>query len=367
MPMEDPYEGLRTRLSHDLMQVALRALLVVLVLWICAKLFLPFAPLLVWALILAVTLYPLYQRIMVKVGGRPRLSGIILAALGLVLLGLPTVMLGISLVDHLGSSLAAWRAGGGTIPPPDPAVRDWPVVGSALHDYWLGLSENLQETLRAHSDTVRTALRRLVNGTGGVITTVFTFTGALLIAVVMMIYGAQGSDAARRISIALVGSERGTNLQHLAVVTIRSVAAGVIGVAFVQALLLGLGFLWADVPFAGVWALVALVFGIIQLPAILIVLPFLGWLWGFTEGELISNSLITAYFFVAGLSDNVMKPLLLGRGVDIPMPVVLIGSLGGMIWLGLIGLFLGSVILAVAYQLFWAWVNREAERHERAP
>jgi predicted PurR-regulated permease PerM len=206
-----------------------------------------------------------------------------------------------------------------------------------------------------------------VNGTGGVITTVFTFTGALLIAVVMMIYGAQGSDAARRISIALVGSERGTNLQHLAVVTIRSVAAGVIGVAFVQALLLGLGFLWADVPFAGVWALVALVFGIIQLPAILIVLPFLGWLWGFTEGELISNSLITAYFFVAGLSDNVMKPLLLGRGVDIPMPVVLIGSLGGMIWLGLIGLFLGSVILAVAYQLFWAWVNREAERHERTP
>ncbi|MGA0236676.1 MAG: AI-2E family transporter, partial [Alphaproteobacteria bacterium] len=259
MPMEDPYEGLRTRLSHDLMQVALRALLIVLVLWICAKLFLPFAPLLVWALILAVTLYPLHQRLMVKVGGRSRLSGIILAALGLVVWGLPTVMLGISLVDHLGSSLAAWRAGGGTIPPPDPAVRDWPVVGSALHDYWLGLSENLQETLRAHSDTVRTALSRLVNGTGGVIMTVFTFIGALLIAVVIMIYGAQGSDAARRISIALVGSERGTNLQHLAVLTIRSVAAGVIGVAFVQALLLGLGFLWADVPFAGVWALVALV------------------------------------------------------------------------------------------------------------
>ena len=187
-----------------------------------------------------------------------------------------------------------------------------------------------------------------------------TFAGALVIAVVIMVYGEQSSHGARRIAVTLVGGERGDNLQRLAVATIRSVAAGVIGVAFVQAMLLGFGFLWAELPGAGVWALVALVLGIIQLPAILIVLPVLGWLWGFHGGDVVSTTMMTVYFVVAGLSDNIMKPLLLGRGVEVPMPVVLLGALGGMIWMGLIGLFLGSVILSVGYQLFWAWVAQES-------
>lgn len=358
--MGDLYEELRTRLSHDLMQVALRALLLVLILWVCAKLFLPFAPLLVWSLILAVTLYPLQQRFTGQLGDSPRLSGAFIALLGLALLGVPSIMLGVSLIEHLTGSLADWRAQGASIPAPDPSVQDWPVIGSAIYEAWSAISDNLQGYLQAHADEVRAALRRLVSGTGGVITTVLTFAGALIIAVIIMIHGQQGSAAARRIAVALVGGQRGANFQGLAVATIRSVAAGVIGVAFIQALLLGFGFLWAEIPGAGVWALLALILGIIQLPAIVIVLPVLGWLWGFTEGDVVANTVLTIYFVVAGLADNIMKPMLLGRGVDIPMPVVLLGALGGMIWMGLIGLFLGSVILSVGYQLFWAWVERES-------
>ncbi|MEK9808368.1 MAG: AI-2E family transporter, partial [Halieaceae bacterium] len=240
------------------------------------------------------------------------------------------------------------------------SVKDWPLIGSALYEAWLAISDNLQGYLRSHADEVRAALSRVVSGTGGVITTVLTFAGALVIAVVIMVYGEQSSHGARRIAVTLVGGERGANLQRLAVATIRSVAAGVIGVAFVQALLLGFGFLWAEIPGAGIWALVALILGIIQLPAILIVLPVLGWLWGFHEGDVVRTTMMTVYFVVAGLSDNIMKPLLLGRGVEVPMPVVLVGALGGMIWMGLIGLFLGSVILSVGYQLFWAWVAQES-------
>ena len=358
--MGDLYEELRIRLSQDLMQVALRALLLVLMLWICAKLFSPFAPLLVWSLILAVTLYPVQQKLTRQLNNRPRLSAFIIALLGLLLLGAPSIMLGISLIEHLINSLVTWRTEGRSIPAPDAAVQEWPLIGSALYETWLAISDNLQGYLRSHADEVRAALSRVVSGTGGVITTVLTFAGALVIAVVIMVYGEQSSNGARRVAVTLVGGERGANLQSLAVATIRSVAAGVIGVAFVQALLLGFGFLWAEIPGAGVWALVALILGIIQLPAILIVLPVLGWLWGFHEGDVVSTTMMTIYFVVAGLSDNIMKPLLLGRGVEVPMPVVLVGALGGMIWMGLIGLFLGSVILSVGYQLFWAWVARES-------
>jgi predicted PurR-regulated permease PerM len=358
--MGDLYEELRVRLSHDLMQVALRALLLILMLWICLKLFLPFAPLLVWSLILAVTLYPVQQKLARQLGNRPRLSASIIAILGLLLLGVPSIMLGVPLIEQLISSLIDWRNEGRSIPAPDASVKDWPLIGSALYEAWLAISDNLQGYLRSHADEVRAALSRVVSGTGGVITTVLTFAGALVIAVVIMVYGEQSSHGARRIAVTLVGGERGANLQRLAVATIRSVAAGVIGVAVVQALLLGFGFLWAEIPGAGIWALVALILGIIQLPAILIVLPVLGWLWGFHEGDVVRTTMMTVYFVVAGLSDNIMKPLLLGRGVEVPMPVVLLGALGGMIWMGLIGLFLGSVILSVGYQLFWAWVAQES-------
>ena len=358
--MGDLYEELRVRLSHDLMQVALRALLLILMLWICLKLFLPFAPLLVWSLILAVTLYPVQQKLARQLGNSPRLSASIIAILGLLLLAVPSIMLGVPLIEQLISSLIDWRNEGRSIPAPDASVKDWPLIGSALYEAWLAISDNLQGYLRSHADEVRAALSRVVSGTGGVITTVLTFAGALVIAVVIMVYGEQSSHGARRIAVTLVGGERGDNLQRLAVATIRSVAAGVIGVAFVQAMLLGFGFLWAELPGAGVWALVALVLGIIQLPAILIVLPVLGWLWGFHGGDVVSTTMMTVYFVVAGLSDNIMKPLLLGRGVEVPMPVVLLGALGGMIWMGLIGLFLGSVILSVGYQLFWAWVAQES-------
>ena len=358
--MGDLYEELRVRLSHDLMQVALRALLLILMLWICLKLFLPFAPLLVWSLILAVTLYPVQQKLARQLGNSPRLSASIIAIIGLLLLAVPSIMLGVPLIEQLISSLIDWRNEGRSIPAPDASVKDWPLIGSALYEAWLAISDNLQGYLRSHADEVRAALSRVVSGTGGVITTVLTFAGALVIAVVIMVYGEQSSHGARRIAVTLVGGERGDNLQRLAVATIRSVAAGVIGVAFVQAMLLGFGFLWAELPGAGVWALVALVLGIIQLPAILIVLPVLGWLWGFHEGDVVRTTMMTVYFVVAGLSDNIMKPLLLGRGVEVPMPVVLLGALGGMIWMGLIGLFLGSVILSVGYQLFWAWVAQES-------
>jgi predicted PurR-regulated permease PerM len=132
---------------------------------------------------------------------------------------------------------------------------------------------------------------------------------------------------------------------------------GVIGVAFIQALLLGVGFLLAGVPFAGLLALIVMLVGIVQLPALIVSLPVIGFLW-WSGGEVTHNVIWTLYLLIAGMADNVLKPLLLGRGVDAPMPVILIGALGGMVSAGIVGLFIGAVLLAVGYQLFMDWVNR---------
>jgi predicted PurR-regulated permease PerM len=139
--------------------------------------------------------------------------------------------------------------------------------------------------------------------------------------------------------------------------TVRSVAAGVIGVAFIQALILGVGFIFAGVPWPGVLALVVMLVGIMQLPALIISLPVIAWLWTGGDASTTHSIVWTIYLLVGGMADNVLKPMLLGRGVDAPMPVILIGALGGMVSSGIVGLFVGAVLLAVGYQVFMDWVG----------
>ena len=136
-------------------------------------------------------------------------------------------------------------------------------------------------------------------------------------------------------------------------------AQGVVGIAFIQMLLIGVAFELKGIPGAGLLALAVLLFGILQVPVTLITLPVIGLVF-VTEGASMATIVFAIYVFIAGLVDNVLKPLLLGRGVDVPMPVILIGALGGMVTKGIIG----PVILAVGYQLFWQWVKDQPAAHE---
>jgi predicted PurR-regulated permease PerM len=135
----------------------------------------------------------------------------------------------------------------------------------------------------------------------------------------------------------------------------------VIGIAFIQASLVGVGLLIAGVPWPGVLALIVLVLGVAQVPAALVILPSIAYLWmsgNYSVGESI------AYTVLLGLTssaDNVLKPLLLGRGVDAPMPIILLGALGGLASSGILGLFLGATLLALGYKLFMGWVARDPD------
>lgn len=348
---------LRKLLSRDLLETLIRAGLIAFLAVMCARIFAPFASLMIWGLILAVALEPLNAKLAAHMGGRRGLAATVLTLAGLLLLGVPTVMLGNSFATHVQELATAARDGELHVPAPAPGVAEWPIVGKKVYTVWNSAATNLPAFVSENQAQIKDLSRKGLAAAASTAVAVLMFLGALVIAAIMMAYAESGSRAMRRIFCRLTDPAHGPGIQKLATATVRSVAAGVIGVAFIQAILLGMGFMFAGIPAAGVLALLVMFLGILQVPALIVTLPAIIWLWASGDGSTTSNIAFTIYLGIAGMADNVLKPLLLGRGVDAPMPVILIGALGGMVTGGIIGLFIGGVLLAVGYQLFMEWVD----------
>lgn len=351
----------RKLFSKDLMDVMIRVGLIAFVVIMCARIFAPFVGLMLWALILAVALYPLHQRFANGLGDRQGRAAILMVVAGLLMIGIPMAMLGSSFAGHMHEAFTAFQNDTITIKQPDAKVADWPVIGEKVYSAWSSAANDLPAFLQENKAQFEKLSKRVLSAAASTAGGVFLFLGALIIAGIMMAYGESGSQAMQRISRRLAGPAKGMQLHSLSTATIRSVAMGVIGVAFVQALLLGVGFIFAGIPAAGLLALIVMFIGILQLPAVLVSVPVIAYLWWSGDASTTHNIVWTIYLLVAGLSDNVLKPLLLGRGVDAPMPVILLGALGGMVSGGFIGLFIGAVLLAVGYQIFMDWVDQAEE------
>ncbi len=355
MSIDNP--ELRQQINQDLVQAMVRVGLIALVAFACLRIFSPFAGIMLWALILAVTLYPLHQRLANKMGGSQGRASTMMVLLGLVIVGVPVVALGMSFTEYAHAVYINFKNDTIIVPTPSASVAEWPIIGENLYQFWQSAAANLEETLTAIKPQLIEGMRWAIAATAGTLGTVILFLAALIVAGIMMAYGASGARASQRICRTLSGRTRGDEVYTLTTATVRSVASGVIGVAFIQAILLGVGFLFAGVPGAGILAIVTLLMGILQLPALILTLPVIAYLWGVSDGGTVSNVVWSVYLIVAGFSDGILKPILLGRGVDAPMPVILIGALGGMVTLGLLGLFIGAVFLAVGYRLFMSWVD----------
>ena len=266
-------------------------------------------------------------------------------------------MIGGSFAKYIHKVYTAYQNDTITIKQPDPKVADWPLVGEQVYESWSKAANNLPVFIKENKSQLENISKRLLSTAANTAGSLLVFVGAFLIAGVMMAFGEPGSNTMAKIFNRLTGKERGPKIQKLSTATVRSVASGVIGVAFIQALLLGVGFIMADIPAAGVLAIIVMIIGIMQLPASIISLPVIAFIWWAGDGSTLINVALSVYLLAAGMADNVLKPILLGRGVDAPMPVILLGALGGMIYSGIIGMFIGAVLLAVGYQVFMEWVN----------
>lgn len=355
---------LERRMKAALLEVLIRAGLIAAMVVLCYQVFSPFLHLTVWAIILAVALYPFHQTLAGRLGGRQGLSSTLIVLLGAVLIIVPTGLLMGLLGDSVQDLIQSVRANTLKVPPPRPGVEAWPIVGEKIHALWLQAHTDLPALIQSQQpkigDIAKAALA-FVAGIGGAF---LQLVAAFVIAAIIMAYGKAAIEASRSIFERVAGTADAGGLAELSTSTIRAVALGVLGVALIQAILIGLMMVIAHVPLAGVAAAVVLVLGIAQVPAVIVTIPAIAYIW--MSGHYGTGAAIayTIALVLAGMADNVLKPLLLGRGVDAPMPVILLGALGGMAAAGILGMFVGATLLALGYQIFMRWV---AARHESAP
>jgi len=348
------------RLASRLLDVLIRAGLILAMAVLCIQVFSPFLTLMVWALILAVTLYPLHQSMASRMGNKQGLAATALVLLGVVLIVTPTAVLMSSLGDSLHQLVSDVQQNTLQFPAPRDSVAEWPIVGRQIHALWSQAHADLPALIHSLQpkvgDLAKSALGFVASIGGGLLQLLASF----IIAGIIMAFGEAGGRGSGSIFKRVAGSSRGADFARLTTATIRAVSQGVIGVAFIQAIIVGLCLLIAGIPYAGILAVIVLVLGIAQVPAVLVTLPAIIYIWSGAGYGTVEASAYTALLFVSGMADNVLKPLMLGRGVDAPMPVILLGALGGMSTAGILGMFVGATLLALGYQIFMGWVAANA-------
>ncbi len=334
-------------------EISIRLGLIFLVVAWCLTILMPFVSVIVWGAIIAIAVYSPFLSLADKLGGKKKLAATLISLGGITIVLVPVVFLSASMVESatvLGTHIVDGTL---TVPAPPESVHTWPLVGEKVYGLWQQASTNLVGFAERYPEQIQHIGVKLLGLAAGVSTGVLQFIVSVLIAGVFLSSAEAMAKAQHHLFTRLAG-ERGGQVVALSTGTIRSVAVGVLGIAVIQGLLAGIGMMIADVPAAGLIAFVVLVFAIAQLPPILVLAPVIFYVFS-------ASSTTVAIFFliwsvVVTVSDMVLKPLLLGRGVDVPMLVILLGAIGGMITSGIVGLFVGAVILTLGYKLFQAWV-----------
>jgi predicted PurR-regulated permease PerM len=252
------------------------------------------------------------------------------------------------------------------VPPPREGVAEWPLVGKQVYAFWTKAHADLPALVQSMQPKIGNLAKAALAFVAGIGGELLKFLASLAVAGIMMAYGEGGARAIRSIFERVAG-DRGGEFVDLSTATIRAVAKCVLGVAFIQAIIVGICLLIAGIPWAGVLAVIVLVLGIAQVPALIATLPAIVYLWASGNYGTGAAVLYTVLLVVAGMADNVLKPLMLGRGVDAPMPVILLGALGGMAAAGILGMFVGATLLALGYQIFMGWVWTDPDEPRAHP
>jgi predicted PurR-regulated permease PerM len=333
--------------------IQIGALLLLLIL--CLRIVGPFINIVIWGVVISVGLYPTHRSLAAKLGGREKLSATILVLVGLTIVIAPVWLTADSSIHTMQSISKNVEAGTVSIPPPNEKVAEWPVVGKSIHEIWSSAAENLESTMNTYAPQLKTLGQSMASFAGGALLGALQFVLSIIIAGALLLNAESGRRAARNILSSLMGDETGDKMTNLSILTIRSIVKGVLGIAVIQAVFAAIGLAVMGVPAAGLWAGAVLVVAIVQLPPWLVLAPIS--IWVFSVAEPVPATIFAVYMLIVSLADMVLKPMLLGRGVDTPMLVILIGAIGGAMTMGILGLFLGAVILALSYELLVAWMS----------
>ena len=325
----------------------------ILLIW-CYQIISPFYNVIILAVILSIAVYPGFVALTARLGGRTKLSATLLILIGITLIAAPAWLLAESTIGGLQSVATELADGTAVVPPPADSVAEWPVIGERVHQVWSAAATNLEATVNQFEPQLQSAGRFAISFAGHTAVSVFLFIFSVIIAGVLWTSASGSYKATTTFAASFMGADRGRSITDLAILTIRSVAKGILGIAFIQSILSGIILMVAGIPGAGLWAGAVLVLAIVQLPPLIILGPIA--IWYFSVADPVSALIFLVFATIISVSDAFLKPFLLGRGVETPMLVILIGAIGGAIVEGIVGLFTGAVILAVGYELLIAWI-----------
>ena len=350
--------------TKNTIEAAIRLVLLFLLAYWCFILIRPFLVVLLWAVIIAVAIFPIFTKLKAVLGGRNKLASTLYTLIALAILITPTIMASNSIVDTSAAISERYAAGSLEIPPPAEGVKDWPLIGDKLYLFWAESSNNLENMLERYRPEIKKTGQALVAAAASIGGGILQFVLSIIISGILVANAAGAYKVTSQIFSRLINPSQGQEYADLAKDTIRSVAQGVLGVAAIQAVLSAVGMIVMGVPAWGLWSAIILVLAIAQLPPIL-VLGFVA-AYVFSVADTTPAVIFAIYCLIVSGSDGFLKPLFLGRGMNTPMLVILLGAIGGMILSGIIGLFVGAIILALGYELFMKWLGDEQDAVEQS-
>ena len=344
----------RPKPRNDVILSAVRLGLLAFLLYWTFVLVQPFIAIFAWSIILAVALNPVYVWLARLLNGRHILSAVLVTALSFLAVLGPAVWFGLGLIDGLRTLAESLSLGSFSAPKPPQSIKSWPLVGESIYDFWNLASTNLGGALASLGAQLKPMARPVLSMATSAGEGILKFLLALVLMGFLFVPGPRLVRGIRMFLMHIV-AERGDEFLALAGETIRSVSRGVIGVAVLQSVLAGIGFRLAGIPAGGLLTALALFFSIIQIGAGIVIFAVMVWIW--MTMDTTSALLLSAYLVPVAFLDNVLKPIVMGHGLKTPMLVIFVGVLGGTLAHGVVGLFVGPVVLAVAWQLTVAWLR----------
>jgi predicted PurR-regulated permease PerM len=334
-------------------EVSINVGLVFVLAAVCFLILRPFLPLLTWGIIIAVACHPVFRKLQRLSGIRQSLAALLCTLFLLAILVVPAIFLAQGLIQSIQSLAAKLKQGSAIVPSPPPAIGSWPIVGAPLQRMWELAHADLGQALSRFSPQLKSILPGVVSASANIGAAVLQFFFAIVIAGVLL----ANAEAAYKVTCSMfnrVFADQGPELQQLVGATIRSVTFGILGVALIQAALAAAGFFMVGLPGVSLWAVIFLAAAVLQVGAVVLIPAVI---YVFATATTTSAVIFLIWCIFVGLIDNVLKSLLLGRGVAVPVAVVFLGAIGGFVAMGIIGLFVGAIALSVGYKLSVAWLQ----------
>ncbi|NOQ16464.1 MAG: AI-2E family transporter [Methyloprofundus sp.] len=343
--------------TNKVFEVTIRMAIIFLIVTLCFKIIQPFMLPVIWGVIIAVAIFPLFNKFNVLLGDRIKLTATLYVLFALSLLIVPSILLSGSLLETSSHLISSLNKGSLSIPPPNTSVNDWPLIGEKIYDIWQQAANNLGETLQQYIPEMKAIAETLLSAITAISGGILQFIFSIILSGVFLANTTGIYAATLKITARLTDHEQGLQFTNLTTATIRSVAQGVLGVAFLQAIFGGAGMYIMDVPGWGLWTICILILAVAQLPPLLVLLPVIFYV--FSVADTTPAIIFTIWSLFVSVSDGLLKPLLLGRGMATPTLIILLGAIGGMMFFGILGLFIGAIFLALGYELFMVWLNKD--------